>query len=153
VSWTNYTLDTELANYSLVWSFNTSWIYTSAPHTNVSDSDIATSMQNYSIVRSYNLTWLDDWYLGKGYYTSTNFTTDYYAITSRYTPSNFTTDYYAIGSRYTTTNHTAEVHPYLSNASDGYMTLFNVTTNLTIGSGTGFAGIWHNGSGICISSC
>ena len=48
------TYNSDVANYSLVWSFNTSWIYLSAPHTNRSDADISDVMQNYSIIRSNN---------------------------------------------------------------------------------------------------
>ncbi len=60
------------------------------------------------------------------------------------------------------TVHNASIKSYvdvqdsvlLTNGTDAYFGLLNVTTNLTITDGsTGFAGIWHNGSGICLSSC
>lgn len=50
-------------------------------------------------------------------------------------------------------NIETNISKVFKNESSGVMTFLNVSNNLTMSNGANFAGIWHNGSGICISSC
>jgi 4-diphosphocytidyl-2C-methyl-D-erythritol kinase len=61
-------LDTaKLDNDTVIRNWNTSWIYTSAPHTNRTDSDIEIVMDNSTIIRTANTTWITS---NQGYNTS-----------------------------------------------------------------------------------
>ena len=102
-------------------------------------------------------------YTNLGPYLLANFTANYFGQTDRFTNTNYTnlgpytfanfTSNLASSGPYTTTNHSVESHGY-ANLSIG----FNVSDtgkvssiNYTVGGGV--AGIWYNGSGICIGSC
>ena len=114
---------------------------------------------DYSAVTLADITDDVGYQLAIAIYNSDNFTTDYYAITSRYDSSNHSLETHVIFDGTTSVNVSWINVTYngLINGTDGYVGLWNVTTNLTITNGSTVgsvsSGIWHNGSGICIGSC